>query len=319
MISSLRTSGIFPPVVLFGVALSAFRPLGVHAQSPADTAPVTLPYTRQYAVRSQFNGRDYRLFVAVPPDYASSGDTTRYRVLYVLDGNDEFPLTVEAHRLRRVMLGSRAKRSWPDIIIVGIGYPVDQNSETMAARNADYTPTKLSAPDTACGAYGRLPSGGGPAFLRVVRDEIVPFIDARYRTTTDRGIMGHSHGGTFALYTLFEAPGLFRRYAALSPSLWWDRGVMFSFEARLARERTELDATVFIAYGSLEIPCIIQPARRMLDSLSTHRYTGLDLQSQVFPDEVHMSVLPSAVGRALQALGYDPSPQALGYGPPPPP
>ena len=120
--------------------------------------------------------------------------------------------------------------------------------------------------------------------------------------------MGHSHGGTFALYALFEAPGLFQRFAALSPSLWWDRGVMFGYEASLARERKDLDASVFLSYGSAEIPCIMQPAQRMVDSLRAHRYNGLDVQIHVFPDENHMTVLPSAIGRALRALGYDPPP-----------
>ena len=280
-------------------------PVG-QAQSLPDTTRVTLPYTRQYDIRSKVNGRDYRLFIAVPPGYAEPGDTTRYRVLYVLDANEEFPLVVEAHRLLRV--GGWQSDEFPETIIVGIGYPVDQYAATMDARNADYTPTRLLAPDTVCGAYLRHPSGGGAAFLRVVREEVIPFVDARYRTNADRGIMGHSHGGTFALYALFGAPGLFRRYAALSPSLWWDRGVMFGYEASLARERKDLDASVFLSYGSAEIPCIMQPAQRMVDSLRAHGYKGLDVQIHVFPDENHMTVLPSAIARSLRALGYDPPP-----------
>ncbi|HKV72864.1 MAG TPA: alpha/beta hydrolase-fold protein [Gemmatimonadales bacterium] len=290
---------------LIVVALTAFGLPALHAQSQPDTAGVALPYTRQFDIRSKVNGRDYRLFVAVPPGYAEAGDTTRYRVLYVLDGNVLFPFTVEAHRLPR----AGGWRDDPETIIVGIGYPVDQYYlEAADARNLDYTPTKLLLPDTLCGAYLRHPSGGGAAFLRVVREEIIPFVDARYRTTADRGIMGHSHGGTFALYALLAAPGLFRRYAALSPSLWWDRGVMFGYEASLARERKDLDASVFLSYGSAESPCIMQPAQRMADSLRAHRYSGLDVQLQVFPDENHMTVLPSAIGQALRALGYDPPP-----------
>ena len=289
------------------VALTALGLPVVHAQSLPDTARVAMPYTRQYDIRSKVNGRDYRLFVAVPPGYAEPGDTTRYRVLYVLDGNVLFPFTVEAHRLPRA--GGWQDEEYPEVIIVGIGYPVDQYYlEAADARNVDYTPTRLTAPDTACGAFLRHPSGGGSAFLRVVREEIIPFVDARYRTTGDRGIMGHSHGGTFAMYALFEAPGLFRRFAALSPSLWWDRGVMFGYEASAARERKGLDASVFVSYGSAESPCIMQPAERMVDSLRARRYNGLDVQIHVFPDENHMTVLPSAIARALRALGYDPPP-----------
>ncbi|HVT40324.1 MAG TPA: alpha/beta hydrolase-fold protein [Gemmatimonadaceae bacterium] len=289
----------------------ALGPLAVLAQLRPDTARVSLPYTNEYQIRSRVNGRTYRLAVAFPPDYAARGDdTTRYRVLYVLDGNDEFPLAVEAHRLRRVGLTGPGTGRWPDIIIVGIGYPVDLYWDTMDFRNDDYTPTRLSAPQPECGAYGRRPTGGGPAFLHVLRDEIVPFIDTHYRTVPDRGIMGHSLGGLFAFYALLTAPELFQRYAALSPSLWFDREMMLGVEARAASKGNGLKATVFVAAGSLEIPCILEPMHRMVDSLRAHKYAGLDVQHQVFPDEGHMSVLPAAVGRSLQALGYDPPPPA---------
>jgi predicted alpha/beta superfamily hydrolase len=55
--------------------------------------------------------------------------------------------------------------------------------------------------------------------VSVLRDEIIPLVERSYRITDDRGIMGHSLGGLFAAYALFEAPDLFRRYGILSPSL----------------------------------------------------------------------------------------------------
>lgn len=205
----------------------------------------------------------------------------------------------------RMMVTGSWVVEYPDIIIVGIGYAVDRYAETMPFRNGDYTPTRRRLPDS-CAGRGLLPQGGGPAFLRVLKEEIIPFVDANYRTLPDRGIIGHSLGGLFAFYALFEAPGLFRRYAALSPTLAWDRELMLEREAQVAQQRRTFDATLFVAVGSQEIPCILQPTQRMLDSLRAHKHTGLSVQYHVFPDEVHMSVLPGAIGRALRALGYDP-------------
>ena len=204
----------------------------LQAQDAASS--VSLPFTRQYAMHSSVTGRDYRLSVAIPPDYATR-DTTRYSVLYVLDGNDEFPIAVEAHRLRRVAVNAAMAARWPEIIIVGIGYPVDRYGETLDSRNSDYTPTKLAAPQPECGAGGKRPTGGGPEFMRVIREEIIPFVDARYRTSTDRGILGHSHGGLFAFAELLTSPQLFHRYAALSASLWWDHEAMFIIESQYGR------------------------------------------------------------------------------------
>jgi predicted alpha/beta superfamily hydrolase len=178
----------------------------------------------------------------------------------------------------------------------------------MALRNTDFTPTRLSAPQPECGAFGRLPSGGGPVFLRVLREEILPFVDTHYRTNLDRGIIGHSHGGTFALFALFEVPDLFRRVGALSPSLWWDKEIMLQYESKLARAQRQINAHVFVSVGGSEIPCALEPTQRLVDSLRAHRYTSLDLRTVIFPDEDHTSVVPAAISRALHALGYDPPP-----------
>ncbi|MDM7462598.1 MAG: alpha/beta hydrolase-fold protein, partial [Tepidimonas taiwanensis] len=37
-----------------------------------------------------------------------------------------------------------------------------------------------------------------------------------------RSLWGHSFGALFALYTLATRPEAFARYAAISPSVWWD-------------------------------------------------------------------------------------------------
>jgi hypothetical protein len=300
---------VLGPAVIRGVLLAlvifALDPGPILAQSPSDTVRVSLPFTRQHSIRSRINGREYQVSVAFPPDYSfRTEDTTRYRILYVLDGNDAFPLAVQAHRLRRIgQLGA----AWPDIIIVGIGYAVNRYAETMALRNEDYTPT-VAPPQPECFAFGRLPRGGAPAFLRVLREEIIPFIDGRYRTTADRGIMGHSLGGLFAFYALFESPLLFQRYAALSPSLHFDHEIMLRTESKLARERTPLKGKLFMAASDHEIDCLRESTQRMLDSLRVHRHVGLQVESHIFLGESHISVVPGAIGRALQALGYDPPP-----------
>lgn len=293
-------------LALFSMAFLAITPAASLAQSQADGAPVSLPFTRQYTIRSSVNGREYRIAVAFPPDYVpGSADTTRYRVLYLLDGNDEFPLAVQAHRLRRI---GQYGPDWPDIIIVGIGYSVDRFAETMALRNEDYTPT-VAPPQPECLAFGRLPRGGAPKFLRVLQDEIIPFVESRYRTSSDRGIMGHSLGGLFAFYALLEAPHLFQRYAALSPSLHFDRELILRTESRLAHEGRQLKGRLFVAASDHEIDCLRVSTQRMLDTLRIRRYVGLQFESHIFPGESHISVVPSAIGRALQALGYDPPPQ----------
>ena len=116
----------------------------------------------------------------------------------------------------------------PELIIAGIGYPVSSFSETSIPRWMDYTPSADATADSLRAAQlgsrasgGKLRSGGGPQFVGILRDEIIPFIEAGFRTTRDRGLFGDSFGGLLAAYILVTTPELFSRYALSSPSLWW--------------------------------------------------------------------------------------------------
>ncbi len=122
----------------------------------------------------------------------------------------------------------------PELIVVGVSYPVAGYRQTRHLRVVDYTPSSYPLADSVLsddlGVDVR--SGGGPDFLQVLKDELLPFIDDNYRTTPDRALAGHSLGALFVAYALFEDPSYFGRYLISSPSLWWNEGEMFAREAR---------------------------------------------------------------------------------------
>ena len=311
-----RSGQLFGQLALVAASvLVAVSPLQAGAQSAGEQPAISLPFTRQHEVHSRVNGQEYRVLVALPVGYGSGlpSDTARYPVLYVLDGNDELPVVAEALRMLRLDAQDNKERwaGYPDVIIVGIGYPVDRFRNTFGLRATDYTPTSVAAFDSILTFTYGMPArtGGAEAFLRVLRDEIIPLVERSYRTTDDRGIMGHSAGGLFAAYALFEAPDLFRRYGILSPSLWWDNSMMFAKEASFSRGRTELPKSVFLSVGGLEDTTIMtRPMQRMVDALRGRGYRGLDLQSHVFAEENHQSVVGASLTRSLRALGYVPPP-----------
>jgi predicted alpha/beta superfamily hydrolase len=77
----------------------------------------------------------------------------------------------------------------PPVIIVNIGQ--SPAGDAMTLRAHDFTPIALA------NVAG---SGGGPAFLDFLEHELIPLIDRTYRTNpSDRGLLGHSLGGEFAL------------------------------------------------------------------------------------------------------------------------
>jgi hypothetical protein len=281
------------------------------AASASEPPPVTLPNTRTHVLRSTINGQEYHIAVALPLGHrgGSAADTARYPVLYVLDGGAHLPLLASMFRL------TNRSGATGDVILVGVGYyppgafPRAVPGQTPR-RNVDYSPPRLASPGAGTGDTTALPwPAQAPDFLRVLRDEIIPLVDRTYPTSARRALHGHSLGGLFATYVLFEEPELFDRYAIVSPSYWWDGGSMFAREAAFRARRTSLSKEIFLGVGALEGPDQIAGMWRMTAALCAGRragpYRGLEITAEVIPGEHHGSAL--LFGRALRAF-YPPYP-----------
>jgi predicted alpha/beta superfamily hydrolase len=285
--------------VLLAMGGSQAQAQQASAQMPREAAAVALSSTQQHDLESAVNGRPYRLYVALPEGYDPHGGA-RYPVLYLLDGYFAFPAAVSA-------LGSMAiQREVEDVIVVGIGDGEHAFDSWFASRWHDYTPSFDAAMDSAGAVSFGIPrekvrSGGAPAFLRVLREEILPFVEETYRASEDRGIAGHSFGGLFAAWVLLEAPDLFRRYGLNSPSLWWGSGEMFEREADFAARHATLPAHVFLSAGSLE-GRMVTSMERFARALRSRGHAGLGVEVAVFEGETHASVVPAMVARTLRVL-----------------
>jgi predicted alpha/beta superfamily hydrolase len=291
-----------------GIQLTFLAPLAAQSPVPDTVREVTVPFSREHSLASRINGREYRILVALPFSYRNdTEDTTRYPVFYLLDGNMELPMFASMFRLT-----NRGKAG--DVILVGVGYPPSTTPGTpppgsgqIPYRQRDYTPPAYPASPAANAELQQQSprSGGAPLFHRVMKEEIIPFVESRYRTTSDRGIHGHSFGGLFATYILFEDPDLFTRYAITSPSLEWDHYSMFVREAEFAKRNPSLRKTVYLSVGTNEGPEMIGVMWRLAAALcdgfwSKQRYQGLEVITSMNVDEYHQSAVPFA--RALAAL-----------------
>jgi len=289
-----------------------FIPSGVLGQALSQT-PLTIPMAYEHVLHSTVNGREYRISVALPFSYdeGSPADTTRYSVIDLLDGDMALPLVAPMFRLTN-------QGPAGNVILVGVGYPpgadpgVPARSPTgVFYRLTDYTPPAYPPDDSANAALlGEWPGAGrAPEFLRVLKEEVIPLIDSRYRTTNQRGIHGHSFGGLFAAYVLFEDPDLFTHYAITSPSLWWDNSSIFLREPAFARSRTSLPKKVYLSIGENESALMTAVMWRMVERLGAGiengHFTGLELFAETVWDEEHAT--SAAFNRALRAL-YPPSP-----------
>jgi predicted alpha/beta superfamily hydrolase len=145
-------------------------------------------------------------------------------------------------------------------------------------------------------------SGGAARFLRFLRQDLFPFIDATYRTDSTLRIgQGHSLGGLFMLYTLFNEPDTFDRYMVSSPSLWWDDKLVLKHEEEYATSHDDLPAHVYITSGSEEYT-ILEGLSIIVPLLKSRNYPNLNLQYDVFNNHTHMSVIAPAFVEGLRRL-----------------
>lgn len=159
-------------------------------------------YVNPYIVESDYLSGGRKIWVYVPETGGNPLDNPQktYPVVYVLDGEHNFLCTVGvAKALARASV-------MPQVIVVGV---------SGEHRELDYSPTDLGV--------DYMKTGGGPAFLSFLTEELMPYINNRYPSSDHNTLMGHSVGALFSLYALVEH-STFDGYLAISPSLWWDNG-----------------------------------------------------------------------------------------------
>lgn len=178
------------------------------------TTPILLGQT--LTIQSRIMEQPRVINVWLPDGYAKG--KTRYPVLYLLDGgvDQDFLHVVGANQL-----GAVWGRSLP-AIVVGIA--------SKDRRNELVGPT--SDPEL----LKRYPTAGqSERFRRHIAEEVKPLIAARFRTSGDDAVIGESLAGLFVVETWLREPALFKRYAAISPSLWWDKEKIRSVASAAAR------------------------------------------------------------------------------------
>jgi predicted alpha/beta superfamily hydrolase len=139
-------------------------------------------------------------------------------------------------------------------------------------------------------------SGGGDAFLRFLQEELIPRIDASYRTLPYRILAGHSLGGLLAIHALITAPAAFRGILAMDPSLWWDNQVVVRKEKEFLANAKGLSSGVFISLantpqiGTFNNPKLNEETvRTFARALETNSH-GLRSKLEYFEAEDHASV-----------------------------
>jgi predicted alpha/beta superfamily hydrolase len=292
-----------PPSPLSEASATA-RASGDDRDAPGlrDGGPYALPHTEVRRLRRTSDGVEHVLYVNLPRGHGIPGQ--RYPTVYLLDPDYSFAIAsnVVEHFVDRGNL--------VPMILVGVGYPGQSQDRDVYRRHRsrDYTPT--FHPSDGYGPEFQRHSGGGPAFRDVLVDELIPFVEREYPAGAPRTLVGHSYGGLFATFVLLTRPEAFQRYLVVSPSYWYDDGVIFRFEEEAAARFDDLPARVALTVGEHENQPhngrpMVDDLHRLAEMLRSRGYPGFELETQVFDDETHNSVFPAAFTRSIRWLARD--------------
>jgi len=211
------------------------------------------------------NGTNYPLNIYLPPGLAAIRNTVP--VIYLLDGDSRIAAVVDI-----------VERTQAKVIVVGIG--------NEAMRSRDYVPANV------CTSGG----GGHAAYLDFIRFQLAPSIETTFGGDPHRRILlGHSHGGSFVLYALFnEAPATrhFAAYLASDASIDCMPSTVYGWETDYHLVNVSLAVRLHVSYAA-------NLANQAFSAQVQGRaYTGLAMASQSYGGG-HLGMIPAAFTDAV--------------------
>lgn len=284
---------MYRKIIVVILLLISFLRLNAHSiHKEKKYTEVKLKDTEVRELTSQLNGQNYKLYINFPRDYKNDGD--EYPVLYILDAEIDFGgVKFIAERLMKDKL-------IPEILIVGIAYDTNY-SDFYLLRCRDLTPTKSIE-------YDCPGSGGAENFRKFMEMELFPFIQKNYNAdATDRALFGYSFGGLFGAYCLFNTPQMFSRYLLLSPSLWWNKKIVFTD----IPEKLDSSIFLYVTTGELENvkehfgESMVDHQNELENILKSKKYNALKMKFEIQENETHRTIFGTGFTKGLRFIYSD--------------
>lgn len=223
----------------------------------------------------------------------------RFPVLYLMDGESHFAMLAQYTDY----LSRWDVNVIPEMIVVGI---------TNTKRTRDLTPTEsiinyFGRPDTSINSWMK-PSGGNEQFLQFIREELMPYIEANYKTESFKIFAGHSFGGIASINCMLTHPEMFNAYIAISPSFWWDGEYVLKLADKKLKKGSVLNKLLFYSDASEGATDSSSYHTNLLkfDGLLTDKaIKGLDYKYKYYPTETHMTEPMVAYYDALRFIYKD--------------
>ncbi|MBN2414524.1 hypothetical protein JXO52_01710 [bacterium] len=238
---------------------AARRPL--YAQVSND--PFTIGHTD--TLYSQRIGEERPVFFSLPVDYNQSGRS--YPVLIILDGGQLL--------FRRAAGLVNYLSAWsdpriPEMIVAGV-------PNTNRARDMNVFPLE------------QLPGSGDPEpFRHFITEELIPYIETKYRTSGCCILYGGSAAGQFALYTLMKTPASLDACIAASPGVSMGRGRLLQWMRDFLQTPEAAGKRVFVPYFEKDQAVVTDSMSIFEEILSMHAPAGFLWKTFLYPGKAHV-------------------------------
>ena len=275
-------------------SLTSFARVDSNAKEVERYDAVVLSNTQVHKIHSKSNNQDYKLYINIPSSYFSNQKEKRYSTVYLLDADYSFALTKQV--AEHLMDRDRVQ----EFIIVGIAY--DGPLKYKLNRTRDYTPSMVLD-----GGYGpgfQKHSGGADKFYQFLNDELIPYISKKFPVNNDRAIVGHSYGGLFASYGLIHYPAVFDKAIIVSPSLWYDNGLIL----KQARSQNNFNYStlhkVYLAVGEHENLHYkkVDDLKLFSKTIQGKPHHNLECDIDITTNLDHDTIFPTALTKGLMYL-----------------
>ena len=265
-------------LVMFIILMLLVSGLGLSSQNAGQVAPLIIGDT--FTIDSRALGETRRINVYPPPGYKDSRDS-RVPVLYMPDGG----MAEDFLHIAGLVQISVINNTMRPFLLVGIENTERRRDMTGPTENEE---DKKIAPRV----------GGSPVFRKFIRDELMPEIRRRYRTTAETAIVGESLAGLFVVETFLLEPELFETYIAIDPSLWWNNQKLVNGAAAQLRSRPRLEKVLYFA--SSDEKGINTITERLAGILTTNAPPTIHWHYERMPAEQHSTIYHPAALKAFR-------------------
>lgn len=234
------------------------------------------------SIKSQILDEQRKLIIYTPWEYDHS-ENQKFEVIYVFDAQSR-----EIFDMVHLTTSFQNKQICP-MIVVGI-ISEDRNKDFLPVNKFKENSKELTGQQ-----------GSADKFLNFISDELVLFIDTKYRILPKKIAIGHSNGGTFITHCFIEKPDLFDVYIAIDPSF-----VKMQFDKRFQNfnpSQIKSDKFYYMCNSNYKGDEWVKGRNSVISYLKSEQYQKrVKFESQDFSaSDTHWSVFQNGIINGLKS------------------